>query len=233
MAKVAAVIPAAGQGKRMQTTVSKQFLHLQGMPVIVHTLQAFDSCDEVGEVVLVCAEGEKTVYEDLIGVFEIKKVFRVVAGGAERQDSVYNGLQAVPDDTDIVLVHDGARPLVDAGIIGRVIAAAGSCGAAVAAVPVKDTIKMADAAGLVEKTLERGRLYQVQTPQGFRYDLLKNAYEQARQTGYLGTDDASLVERLGVKIQLVPGAYENIKITTAEDMVLAEAVLARRVKTCG
>ncbi|MFZ5641341.1 MAG: 2-C-methyl-D-erythritol 4-phosphate cytidylyltransferase, partial [Bacillota bacterium] len=206
---MAAVIPAAGQGKRMQTTVSKQFLHLQGMPVIVHTLQAFDSCDEVGEVVLVCAEGEKTVYEDLIGVFEIKKVFRVVAGGAERQDSVYNGLQAVPDDTDIVLVHDGARPLVDAGIIGRVIAAAGSCGAAVAAVPVKDTIKMTDAAGFVEKTLERSRLYQIQTPQGFRYDILKNAYEQARQTGFLGTDDAALVERLGIRVQLVPGAYEN------------------------
>lgn len=233
MAKVAVVIPAAGQGKRMQTPVNKQFLHLQGMPVIVHTLQVFESCDAVGEVILVCAGGEKTIYEDLLTVFGIKKVTRVVAGGAERQDSVYNGLQILPDDTEIVLVHDGARPLVDTGTIEMVIGAAGDCGAAIAAVPVKDTIKSVNTAGQVEKTLERGRLYLVQTPQGFRYDILMRAYAQAQEAGFFGTDDAALVERAGIGVQVVPGTYENIKITTAEDMVLAEAILARRAGKCG
>lgn len=233
MAKVAVVIPAAGQGRRMQTLVNKQFLHLQGMPVIVHTLQVFEASAAIGEVILVCADGEKTIYEELLGVFGIRKVTRVVAGGAERQDSVYNGLQALPDDTGIVLVHDGARPLVDMGIIERVICAAGDYGAAIAAVQVKDTIKSVNAAGQVEKTLERDRLYQIQTPQGFRYEILMKAYTQACAAGFKGTDDAALAEWAGFNIQVVPGTYENIKITTAEDLVLAEAILARRAGKCG
>lgn len=233
MAKVAAVIPAAGQGKRMQTPVNKQLLLLQGMPVIVHTLQVFESCDAVGEVVLVCAGGEKAIYEELLTVFEIKKVTRVVVGGTERQNSVFNGLRALAKDTETVLVHDGARPLIDADTIERVIAAAGEFGAAIAAVPVKDTIKSVNDAGLVDKTLERERLYQVQTPQGFRFDLLLKANEQAGSSGFIGTDDASLVEMMGAAVKVVSGNYENIKITTAEDMILAEAIMARRAGKCG
>lgn len=233
MAKVAVVIPAAGQGRRMQTPVNKQLLLLQGMPIIVHTLQVFESCSAVGEIVLVCAGGEKTIYEDLVTVSGIKKVARVVSGGAERQDSVYNGLRALAEDTEIVLVHDGARPLVDNDIIARVVAAAGEFGAAIAAVPVKDTIKSVNNAGVVEKTLERSRLYQAQTPQGFRFDMLKKAYDEAVKAGLVGTDDSSLVERIGTAVKIVPGSYENIKITTAEDMVLAEAILARRAGKCG
>lgn len=217
----------------MQTPVNKPFLLLQGMPVIVHTLQVFDSCNEVGEIILVCAEGEKTIFEDLLFRHEIKKVTRIVSGGAERQDSVFNGLQAVAADTGIVLVHDGARPLVDAAIIQNVIAAAENCGAAIAAVSVKDTVKTVDDGGLVVETLDRSRLYQAQTPQGFRYDVIMKAYEQARAAGFLGTDDAMLVERMGVRVQVAPGAYENIKITTAEDLILAEAFLARRGSKCG
>lgn len=233
MVKVAAVIPAAGQGRRMQTPVNKQFLLLQGMPVIVHTLQAFEDCSEIAEVFLVCAKGEGIILEDLIGQFGIKKVVRIVTGGAERQESVHNGLKALAVDTDIVLVHDGARPLVEEAVIKRVISAAREYGAAITGVQVKDTIKTVNGSGMVEKTLEREGLYQVQTPQGFRYDLIMEAHRKAANEGFLGTDEAMLVERLGVGVRMVPGAYENIKITTAEDMILAEALLTRRGSRCG
>lgn len=217
----------------MQTNVNKQFLLLQGMPVIVHTLQVFASCQGVGEIIPVCAGGEEGFFTDLLVRYNIKKVNRIITGGAERQDSVFNGLQAVAADTDVVLVHDGARPLVDVAVINRVINAAVAGGAAIAAVPVKDTIKTVNAAGIVEETLDRSRLYQVQTPQGFRYDVLMKAYTRAREIGILGTDDATLVESTGVGVRVVPGNYENIKITTSEDLILAEAFLTRRSGKCG
>ena len=226
---VSVILPAAGRGKRMQAGVNKVFLRLMGKPILFHTLRVFAAVPEVQEIIVVTgAEEVEPLRRALqgLGLFrEAAKSVKVVAGGSERQYSVWNGLKASSEASDVILVHDAARPLVSHATIEAVIEAAREHGAAVAAVPEKNTVKIVDAEGLVVSTPPRKSLWAVQTPQGFKKDILLEANDRAEMEGFLGTDDASLVERLGRPVKVVEGDYRNIKITTPEDMVTAEAFL--------
>ena len=224
--RIAALIPAAGRGKRMAEETPKAFLPLGGAPLLAHTLRQFEASSIVGEVVVLAPPGDGIrLAEEMAARHGIRKVSRVVAGGAERQDSVYRGLKALENRTDLVLIHDGARPFATPELIERVAAETRLAKAAVAAVPVRDTIKEIGADGMVLRTLNRGPLWETQTPQGFHYPLILEAYEKAFRDGFYGTDDAALVERLGVKVKVVLGSRFNLKITTPEDLVLGKALL--------
>lgn len=223
-----AIIVAAGEGQRLGTPRPKQFLELCGEPVLVHTLRAFDCCADVDEVILVLAAEERETFAGCLSAFNLNKVSQVVEGGAERQDSVWQGLQRVDRArTEIVAVHDGVRPLVTPGHISRVVAQARRSGAATLAVPVTDTIKEVEGAQVL-KTLDRRRLYLVQTPQAFRTEILVSAYTRARAEGRRATDDAALVEQCGLAVAVVEGSRDNVKITWPEDLALAEFLLKRR-----
>lgn len=222
---VSVIFPAAGQGKRMQAGINKVLLTLGGEPILTRTLKTFSAVEEVGELIVVVAADEVTAVERQLQKVAGLKPFQVVAGGSERQYSIYNGLQRVADTADVVLVHDAARPLVTTKTIQAVIDGARAKGGAIAAVPAKNTIKVVDKAGLVESTPPRSTLWEVQTPQGFRKDILLKANEQALQDNFLGTDDASLVERIGAPVAVVKSDYRNIKVTTPEDLLIAEAFL--------
>lgn len=209
--------------------VNKQFLELAGLPLLLHTLQVFQAEPLIGEIVLVVGGNEiSRCKAKIIDPYGLSKVRSVVAGGKERQDSINRGLQVLADDCQWVVVHDGARPLLIDEVLRQTIRVAQEWGAAVAAVPVKDTIKIAGPGELVQSTLDRQSLWGVQTPQVFKRSLLVQAYAQAYVDGFYGTDDAALVERIGAPVKLVPGSYENLKITTPEDLDLAEAILRRR-----
>jgi 2-C-methyl-D-erythritol 4-phosphate cytidylyltransferase len=224
--RVAAVIAAAGRSARMGQGTPKVLLSLHQVPVIVRSILSFHHASLVEDIVVVATEASIDRVRELVAKYGLGKVSAVVAGGLKRQQSVALGLQALRR-CDVVLVHDGARPLVTADIIERVVEAAVEHGAAVPAVPVRDTIKRVDGDRVVE-TLNRDELRAVQTPQGFRYELLVQAHERAREEGFYGTDDATLVERLGHPVAVVPGSPENLKITTPEDLLLAEALLQWR-----
>ena len=228
-----AIVLAAGQGKRMHSKIQKQFMELDGMPVLCYSLRCFQESPLIRDVILVT--GEEYVFwckEEIVEKYGFTKVSAVVSGGKERYDSVYEGLRACKD-TEYVLIHDGARPLVTDEIISRAAQAAVSDEACVVGMPVKDTIKVADAGGFAESTPDRSRLWQVQTPQAFSYPLVRGAYDRlmADETQQKGiTDDAMVVEHLsGTKVRLVEGSYENLKVTTPEDQVLAEALLKKRL----
>ena len=225
---VIAIIPAAGEGQRMRTTVEKQFLHLNGMPILSHTLKVFDASPEIdGVVLVVAAQQHKVLHEEVLDTHPCAKLFRVVDGGRERQDSVACGLDAVPRECELVVVHDGVRPLVDIDLLGSVVKTAHQHGAAIAAIPARDTVKRGQE-GLVTETLEREAIWLAQTPQAFHTSLLRQAYEKAVRDQVMVTDDAALVERMGVEVHLVPGSPENIKVTTPTDLIIAEALLAQR-----
>ena len=231
---VTAIFPAAGKGKRMQAGMNKVLVELEGMPILVRTLARFSRCQAVDRLVVVVAAHEVDFVTDMLTGADREfglKPWQVTAGGSERQYSVWNGIQAVQGaaDDDIILVHDAARPLVSEKTILETIRVAEAKGAAIAAVPAKNTIKLCNAAGEVVETPDRSRLWEVQTPQGFRRDILVKANQQAVAEGFLGTDDASLVERLGRKVHIVESDYRNIKLTTPEDMVIAKAFLAALV----
>ena len=228
---VTAIFPAAGKGKRMQAGMNKVLVELEGMPILVRTLARFSRCQAVDRLVVVVAAHEVDFVTDMLTGADREfglKPWQVTAGGSERQYSVWNGIQAVQGaaDDDIILVHDAARPLVSEKTILETIRVAEAKGAAIAAVPAKNTIKLCNAAGEVVETPDRSRLWEVQTPQGFRRDILVKANQQAVAEGFLGTDDASLVERLGRKVHIVESDYRNIKLTTPEDRVIAKAFLA-------
>ncbi|HZH62450.1 MAG TPA: 2-C-methyl-D-erythritol 4-phosphate cytidylyltransferase [Metabacillus sp.] len=219
------IIPAAGQGKRMKAGRNKQFIELNEIPIIIHTLRVFEEHDQCSSIILVINEAEKADFQYLMRKYQIKKVQKLVTGGKERQYSVYNGLKVVKDE-ELVLVHDGARPFVTHGSIDRLVAKAVETGAATLAVPVKDTIKKVED-GIVAETVERSTLWSVQTPQAFQLRMILEAHEKAINEGYLGTDDASLLERVGQPVSIVVGDYTNMKITTPEDLYIAEAILTR------
>ena len=226
--RVTAIIPAAGEGRRMGGTVEKQFLHLHGIPVLAHTLGVFDKSPEVDDVVLVVAPQQRqALKERVLGPYPCRKLSGVVDGGSKRQDSVARGLDAVPGDSGLVVVHDGVRPLVSVDLLGAVLKAANEHGAALAAIPAGDTVKRARGEVVVE-TLERETIWLAQTPQAFQVSLLRLAYEKASRDRMMVTDDAALVESLGVSVHLVPGSPENIKVTTPTDLIIAEALLAQR-----
>ncbi|AJE02018.1 2-C-methyl-D-erythritol 4-phosphate cytidylyltransferase [Geobacter pickeringii] len=224
---VFALIPAAGMGKRMGASINKQYLLLDGMPILAHTLSVFEKAPFVDGIFVVIPEDEIAFCrEQVVEHYGFTKVRRIVAGGKERQQSVLNGLRAMegtPDD-DVVLIHDGVRPFVTADILSRAAAMAAESDGALVAVPAKDTVKMVSD-GVITATPPRETLWLAQTPQAFRYGVIRAAHEVADAERFLGTDDAMLVERLGRQVRVVLGDYRNIKITTPEDMILAGAFL--------
>jgi 2-C-methyl-D-erythritol 4-phosphate cytidylyltransferase len=223
--RVTAIIVAAGAGLRMGG-IDKLFADLGGMPLLARTLAAFEACPSVDQIILVASESNLDRCWKLVQAYGFKKVTELVPGGARRQDSVQQGLDQVKDSL-WVLIHDGVRPFIDDELITAGILAAREHGAAVAAVPVKDTIKVVNADHLVRNTPKRETLWAAQTPQVFRIDVILNAYRDA--FGDV-TDDAMLLERLGQPVKVYQGSYENIKITTPEDLDLAECILKRRGK---
>lgn len=228
MHKAAVIIPAAGRGHRMgQGAKPKQYLPLFGKPIIRWTLEACAAAHSVTQLVLVVAPEDVEACRSWVAG-AVDKPVHVVAGGDERQESVSRGLAAVPAHVPLVAVHDGVRPLVQPALMDRVVAAAARHGAATAGVPLKDTIKQVQD-GWVQATPDRATLRAVQTPQAFRRELLLKAHVAARAAGWQATDDAALVERLGHPVAIVDGAYDNLKITTAEDLLLAETLLRARV----
>ena len=223
--KVSAIIPAAGLGVRMGSNVPKQFLLLDGKPILHHALSVLNQCSIVDEIVLVVSEKEITkARQEFQGSHP--KVTKVIAGGKERQDSVGNGLQSLDSETDIVVIHDGVRPFVSPDLIRETIEAARDFGSAITAIPVSDTIKKVNEEGQVERTVDRGGLWRVQTPQAFQVSLLKEAFEKARADNFYGTDESSLIEHLGKEVKVIPGSEFNIKITRSEDLVLGETIAA-------
>lgn len=220
---VGVIIVAAGRGTRMGTKESKQYLQLRNKPIIVHTLEKFDRHPMIREIVLVTGEQDVERCKAWISEYGIQQAVKVIPGGAERQESVYRGLQQI--GSPWVLVHDGVRPFVTEEQITACINTAVIHGASVLAAPVKDTIKQVDEQGLVTATLERRSLWAIQTPQVFRCSELLDAHERAAQDGFTGTDDAMLLERLDLPVKVVEGGYRNIKITTPEDLDYAEFIL--------
>lgn len=226
--RISAIIVAGGRGHRMGGNVPKQFQLLYGKPVLYHTLRRFEDCSLVDEIILITAtEWLAYTAQEISDRYHFTKIKKIVAGGKERQDSVYNGLQALDNGTEVVLVHDAVRPLVSVGKIEEVIQACQEVGAAILAVPPKDTIKVAEQE-YVATTLNRDTLWCVQTPQGFRVDILRAAYDDARARGIYKTDDSALVEMSGHAVKIVRGEDENIKITVPADLQFAETVLGRR-----
>lgn len=232
MEKLIAVVPAAGAGKRLGLGFNKAFVMLRGAPLLAHCLRMLERTGMVGRAVVVLAADEVREGEKLLLRYRNEYFpglpFRVVAGGKERQDSVANALAAIPENDGYIAVHDGARPFAGKEVFARTLAAAKRCGAAIAAVPVKNTIKVIDGDGYVSATPERSALRAVQTPQIFATPLLKQAYACLAAHPAAVTDDASVVELLGHKVAVAEGRYENIKITTPEDLALAEHLLARQ-----
>jgi 2-C-methyl-D-erythritol 4-phosphate cytidylyltransferase len=225
---IVAIVAAAGLGLRMGNKTPKPYLLLAGKPILAHTLEFFEKIKEIREVTLV-VHPEELDYcqEKVISPYGFKKVLRLVPGGKERQDSVYNALKALKneDDLEIVLVHDGVRPFVTPEQVCRVIQAARSHGAAVLGLPAQDTLKAVNADGHIRQTLDRKDIWQIQTPQAFQAALLRRAFIEAYSRNFYGTDEASLVEELKVPVMVVPGSPLNLKITTPEDLNLAEAIL--------
>jgi len=226
--KTVAIIPAGGSGKRMQENQSKQYLLLDGVPVLVHTLKVFQGSPKIDEIFLIVPEDDiEFARQFIVEKYGISKVSRILAGGKERQDSVRNGINAVINDHDIVVIHDGVRPFVSEELVHSAIIEASKEDAVTVGVPVKDTIKSVDDHARVRETLNRSGLWLTQTPQVFKRDVIKKAYEVAYKDNYYGTDDASLVERLGINVKMIHGSYDNIKITTKDDIVLAEGLIKR------
>ncbi|HTG81985.1 MAG TPA: 2-C-methyl-D-erythritol 4-phosphate cytidylyltransferase [Geobacteraceae bacterium] len=225
--KVSALIPAAGMGKRMGAGVNKQYLLLAGTPIVAHTIAVFENAPFVDDIYLITPEAEiPYCREHVVERYGFSKVRRIVAGGAERQNSVLNGLRAVSDprDDDVVLIHDGVRPFIPVSVLERAVEVAVAQDGALVAVPAKDTVKVVTD-GVVRATPPRETLWLAQTPQTFKYGVIRAAHEIAEAEGFVGTDDAMLVERLEKEVHIVMGDYRNIKITTPEDLILAEAFL--------
>jgi 2-C-methyl-D-erythritol 4-phosphate cytidylyltransferase len=221
-----AVIVAAGKGVRMNRPTPKQYLDLGGIPLLSRTLQVFDSCISIDKIILVLPAGDiKFCNEKIIDPSGIRKKVIPVAGGLERQDSVYSGLLAIEEKQSIVVIHDGVRPFVSPSVVEECVRMAVLHGACIAGVPASDTLKLTDDSGCIKKTLERDSVWLAQTPQAFNFGLIKRAHEAARKEGLTGTDDAFLVERLGEKVKIIRGSINNIKITTLEDIQLAEAMI--------
>nr|WP_281883971.1 2-C-methyl-D-erythritol 4-phosphate cytidylyltransferase [Paenibacillus sp. YYML68] len=219
------IIVAAGKGTRMGTQESKQYLQLGGKPIVVHTLETFERMIGVSSIVLVTGEADVARCRQYVEQYGLHKVTAVIAGGRERQHSVRLGLNALPTGTEWVMVHDGVRPFAKETHVRMCAERAAVTDAAVLAVPVKDTIKVVDAEGVIQGTPDRSSLWAIQTPQAFRLAVLQKAHEEAEADGFLGTDDAMLVERLGCRVAVVESDYYNIKITTPEDLPWAEWIL--------
>ena len=227
--KTVALIVAGGSGKRMGCDRSKQYLVLGGVPIIVHTLRAFEKASLVHDIILVVPERDiDYVKLSIIEQYSISKVTYIIAGGEKRQDSVRNGLESVSNDCHVVVIHDGVRPFISAELINTAVMKAHEEGAVTVGVPVKDTVKSVSGDGIIKETLDRQELWLTQTPQAFTREIIQQAYRRAYEDNFYGTDEASLVERMNVKVIMVNGTYENIKITTPEDLAIGEFITKKR-----
>lgn len=222
-----AVVPAAGSGSRMGGSSPKQFLLIGGIPLLARTLATLGRSRVIGGIVVVAPPSAVERTRRLIQRHRLPRVLAVVPGGRQRQESVWLGLQAVPATAELVVVHDGVRPFITGGLVRQVVQEAARFGAAACGLPVGETVKRARE-GFVQATLDREGLWLVQTPQAFRRILLWEAHEKARRDGFLGTDDAVLVERLGAPVRMVAGLVENVKVTTPEDLARARSLVAPR-----
>ncbi|HWR59355.1 MAG TPA: 2-C-methyl-D-erythritol 4-phosphate cytidylyltransferase [Thermodesulfovibrionales bacterium] len=226
---IIAVVPAAGLGKRFGQEKNKPFYPLLDKPLVVWALEIFQKISEIKEVIPVLKEADMEMGVEIFERYKLSKIRKIAPGGKERQDSVYSGLRAMEGKVDIVLIHDGARPLVDAGIVKKALSNISGVEGVVVGVPVSDTIKEVRE-GLVKRTLQRESIWAVQTPQLFRYDSILKAYDKAMQENFYSTDDSALLERFGGKVKMVMGSYSNIKITSPEDFLSAELLLRERSK---
>lgn len=222
----AVILPAAGSGKRMGAGKNKLFLELHNIPILIHTLRVFDRDPNCEQIVLAVKKEEQMFIEQLLNEYSITKVVAIAEGGSERQHSVYAALKEVTSK-GIILVHDAARPFIHQEIIQQLVGAANATGAAVAAVRAKDTMKKVEN-GIIQETVDRESLWIIQTPQAFRYTLLEKAERLAEAENFLGTDEAMLVERLGECVHIVESTYDNVKMTTGEDLLYGEAILNKR-----
>lgn len=226
--KTVAIIVAGGTGKRMGTEQSKQYLELEHLPILVHTLRVFDKATAIHHIFVVVPRDDVDYVKDtIIAEHGLSKIKKIIPGGAERQDSVRNGLACVTDE-DIVLIHDGVRPFVSEDLINECAIKAHAKGAVSLGVPAKDTIKSVDAESTVMMTYDRRTMWLTQTPQAFRKEIITEAYRKAYAEGFIGTDDASLVERTRIAVTMIYGAYDNIKITTPDDIAIGEVILKKR-----
>jgi 2-C-methyl-D-erythritol 4-phosphate cytidylyltransferase/2-C-methyl-D-erythritol 4-phosphate cytidylyltransferase/2-C-methyl-D-erythritol 2,4-cyclodiphosphate synthase len=228
-----AIIPAAGSGSRFGGQTPKQFLEIAGAPIIIHTLRRFDSCEDIGAIIVALQASEISSFEESLSGFEFRKPVRLVPGGAERSDSILNALEAAREfDPELVAVHDAVRPFITPAQISAVLARAGEAGAAILALPATDTIKEVEG-GIIRRTIDRRLIWRAQTPQAFRYEMLLRANAEARAAGLppsLTTDDSLLVENLGLEVAVVEGSAHNIKITTPEDFILAQRLFEEMSK---
>jgi 2-C-methyl-D-erythritol 4-phosphate cytidylyltransferase len=223
---VHALIVAGGKGTRFHSRIPKQYVALAGVPILTRTLRVFDVCDIIDRIVLVVPPGDSGFVRDaMIEPAGLRKSISVVAGGVRRQDSVFNGLAAIPPEAEVVVIHDAVRPLVTNELITACVSAARLHGACIAALPVWDTLKRISHSGCIEATLPRERVWMAQTPQAFQTTLIRIAHERAQCDPAAATDDASIVERMGAAVHILPGSPRNIKITTAEDLAMAAALL--------
>ena len=227
--KVIALVPAAGLGKRLGPGTNKPFYRLLGKPLLVWTIEALQRIDEIEEIVPIIKESDWDMAMELFEQYRLSKISHVARGGIERQDSVYNGLKLLDGKTETVLIHDGARPLVSESVVRDALSGITGVDGVIVAVPVKDTIKET-AGGFVKRTLEREPLWAVQTPQVFCYRFIKDAYEKAMTEQFYSTDDSALAERAGGRVKVIMGSYDNLKITTPEDISIAEFVLRRKAR---
>jgi len=221
-----AIVPAGGLGARMGSRRPKQYLRLGRAPILVATLRALGRARDLAGIVVAVPEAHVAATRRLLARLRVPKILEVVAGGADRQESVWRALQRVPERAERIVVHDAVRPFIDAALVGRVLAAA-TAGAATCGMPVRETVKRVRD-GAIEATVPREGLWLTQTPQAFTRAVLWEAHEKARRDGFTGTDDAVLVERLGVTVAMVPGLPQNLKITTPEDLETARAWAAPR-----
>ena len=222
------VLPAAGSGKRMGAGQNKLFLPLLDKPILIHTLLVFEQDEACSGIWLAVKDTERVYIQSLITKYNITKIKGLPTGGAERQHSVHSCLKEMKD-VEIVLVHDAARPFITKSIIAQLAKTAYEKGAAIAGVRAKDTMKVVRE-GIIKETVDRDSLWMIQTPQAFRFDLLAEAEDVAEKIGFLGTDEAMLVERLGHEVYVVESSYDNVKMTTQEDLIFGEAILRARAK---
>jgi len=224
--RTVAIILAGGTGKRMGTSINKQFLLLDGRPIIVHTMQVFEECRAIDGFYLVVNQKDiPFIQEEILETYKFQKLIKLVVGGRLRQDSVMNGLEAIKPPCDIVVIHDGARPFISPSFIEKGVSLMEMFEAVIPALHVKDTVKLISKEGFVVKTLERDSLWYVQTPQIFRYELILKGYRDGMAKKIFGYDDATFVEYLGKKVKVIEGSPYNIKITTPEDLVIARGLV--------
>lgn len=228
---ISVVIVAAGLGRRMKSNINKQYLLLKEKPIVAYTIDKFENNTYIDEIILVAKDDEKEYCRiNVVEKYNYKKVKAIVSGGSKRQDSVYNGLKLCNDKTKIVLIHDGVRPFVKNEEINKIIEETSKSNACVTGVKVKDTIKIVDDKNEIIDTPNRENLWAVHTPQGFSYKLILEAHKKSKTEGWVVTDDSMLVEKLGRKVKMIEGSYENIKITSPEDLYMAESILEEEMK---